>query len=117
LNGVLMNVFLNAVCAPLGFRAAGVACGLKAKDQPDLAVIISDRPASASGLFTTNLICGAPVIVTRRHLRTSSSHMRAVVVNAGNSNACTGARGEADAKEMCRLVTDGLGCGPSEGRS
>jgi len=104
----------TGVCAAQGFRAAGVPCGLKAKDQPDLAVIISDRPASAFGLFTTNLICGAPVVVTRRHLEASASGMRAIVVNAGNSNACTGSRGERDAEEMCRLVADGIGANATE---
>lgn len=109
-----MTAPTNAICAPLGFQAAGVACGLKAKDRLDLAVIMSDRPASAAGLLTTNLVCGAPVVVTRRHLESSSRHMRAIVVNAGNSNACTGPQGEADAEEMCQLVAKGIGSDPGD---
>jgi len=107
-----MTASKNAVCAAQGFRAAGVACGLKAKDRPDLALVVSDRPAAAAGLLTTNLVCGAPVIVTRRHL--ADGQARAIVANAGNSNACTGAHGEADAMAMCRAVADGIGAAASD---
>jgi len=102
-----MGTQRTGVCAPIGFRATGIACGLKAKGALDLALVASDRPAVAAGLLTTNLVCGAPVIVTRRHL--ASGRARAIVANAGNSNACTGARGEADALAMCRAVGDALG--------
>ena len=98
----------NAICAPLGFSASGVAAGVKANAALDLAVIASDRPACAAGLFTTNLVCGAPVDVSQRHIEGGTA--RAIVVNAGNANACTGERGEADALEMCRRTAAALGC-------
>jgi glutamate N-acetyltransferase / amino-acid N-acetyltransferase len=102
----------TGVCAPKGFKAAGVPCGLKANDALDVAVIIADRPANVAGVFTTNLVCGAPVTISRKHV--ADGVARAIVVNAGNANACTGVQGEQDAVEMCRLVADGIGCDPHE---
>ncbi len=88
---------------PQGFSAVGVFCGIKADPQKlDLALYVSDRPCAAAGVFTTNLVCGAPVKVSRERLPRSTA--RAVVVNSGNSNAATGERGIADAKTMTALV-------------
>ncbi|HNZ39834.1 MAG TPA: bifunctional ornithine acetyltransferase/N-acetylglutamate synthase, partial [Candidatus Latescibacteria bacterium] len=58
----------TGVCAPKGFSATGVACGLKAHGRRDLALIVSRREASAAALFTTNLVCGAPISVSRQHI-------------------------------------------------
>ena len=102
----------TGVCAPLGFSASGVASGVKTDSALDLAVIASDRPACAAGLFTTNLVCGAPVDVSRRHIENGTA--RAIVVNAGNANACTGDRGEADAVHMCCRTAAALGCDAGE---
>jgi len=90
------------VLAPAGFRAAGVACGLKPSGNPDLALIASDTLASAAGVFTTNRVCAAPVKVSRR--RVKHGRLRAVVANSGNANACTGSRGLADARAMTAAV-------------
>ena len=78
---------------PLGFRMAGVRCGLKNR-RNDLGLIVSDRPAQAAGVLTTNAVRAACVDHTREALRGGT--LRAVVVNSGNANCCTGAQGERD---------------------
>jgi len=96
---------------PAGFRTAGVACGIK--DDPDtldLAVFAADGPVTAAGVFTQNRVCGAPVKVSRE--RVPGEGVRAVVVNSGNANACTGSRGIEDAKLMTAVVAEQLGCDP-----
>jgi len=94
---------------PQGFRAAGVHCGIK-KDPAllDLSLFVSDRPATAAGVFTTNLVQGAPVRVSRARVPRSSA--RAVVINSGNANACTGEQGLADARWMTAEVAGQLAC-------
>jgi glutamate N-acetyltransferase/amino-acid N-acetyltransferase len=101
---------LNAITAPRGFRAAGVACGIK-PGRPDLALIAADHACAAAGVFTTNLASAAPVVVSRAHL--AAGRARAVVANAGCANAATGARGLEDARRMAALVAGGLRC-PAE---
>lgn len=81
-----------------GYVAAGVACGIKRSGAPDLALVVSERPAAAAGLFTTNRFPGAPVIVSRRNLR--GRRAQAIVVNSGISNVATGAAGVRDAERM-----------------
>lgn len=83
-----------------GFKFAGVACGIKKSRKKDLALIFSERPATAAALFTTNRVKAAPVLVGMRRIRRGA--IQAVVVNSGNANACTGARGIRDAETMCR---------------
>ncbi len=96
---------------PCGFSAAGFTCGIKASGKSDLALFVSDRPAAVAGVFTTNQVCGAPVIVSRR--RVPSGQARAVVINSGNSNAATGDPGIRDAEAMTALLAGVLGCQPS----
>jgi glutamate N-acetyltransferase/amino-acid N-acetyltransferase len=98
---------------PLGFSTTGFRCGVK-NDAPklDLALFVSDRPCSAAGVFTTNLVCGAPVKVTRERLPRATA--RAVVINSGNSNAATGERGIADAQRMTALLAEQIGAGPED---
>jgi glutamate N-acetyltransferase / amino-acid N-acetyltransferase len=105
-----IRTIAGGVTAPAGFRAAGVACGLKASGRPDIALLVADAPASAAGLFTTNLAKAAPVLVSREHLQSSAGVARGVVTNSGCANACTGAQGIADAREMARLAASRLGC-------
>jgi glutamate N-acetyltransferase/amino-acid N-acetyltransferase len=93
---------------PAGFRTAGLACGIKESKKPDLAVFVSDRPAVSAGVFTQNLVCGAPVTVSKSRVGRESS--RAVVINSGNANACTGERGIQDAVTMTSQVARSLGC-------
>ena len=94
----------GGVTAPAGFRAAGVHCGIKTSGL-DLAVVVSDVRASAAAVFTTNLARAAPVLVSREHLARSGGHASVVVINSGCANACTGAQGLADAREMARLAS------------
>jgi glutamate N-acetyltransferase/amino-acid N-acetyltransferase len=88
---------------PKGFRLAGVHCGLKRDPRKqDLTLVVSEVPAVAAGVYTQNLVYAAPVALDRS--RTPSDRIRAVVVNSGNANACTGLRGLRDAEEMARLA-------------
>ena len=90
-----------------GFRAAGIACGIKPSGDLDLALIASDTPAVAAAVFTRNRFPGVPVILSRRHLRRGRA--QAVVVNSGNANVATGPRGMRDGVAMTRGVADALG--------
>jgi glutamate N-acetyltransferase/amino-acid N-acetyltransferase len=92
---------------PKGYLASGVACGLKPSGNKDLGLLVSDRPATAAGVFTTNRVQAAPVQLTRRHIRQGTA--RAIVVNAGNANACTGKQGYADARAMAEHTGRALG--------
>jgi glutamate N-acetyltransferase / amino-acid N-acetyltransferase len=90
---------------PKGFRFAGVSCGIKKKaNTKDLTIIVSDVPAVAAGVYTQNQVVAAPVQLCRR--RTPMSSARAVVVNSGCANACTGVQGDADAIRMCELLAE-----------
>jgi len=106
-----MDVTEDRILAPKGFRAAGVACGLKPEGK-DVAVIASDCVASAAGMFTTNRVSAAPLQVNREHLR--DGRARAIVANAKNANACTGERGLSDARRSARVAADPLGASPAD---
>jgi glutamate N-acetyltransferase/amino-acid N-acetyltransferase len=93
-----------------GFRASGIHCGIKKDGEPDLALIASDAPCAAAGVFTTSTVVGAPVELSRERVR--NGHARAVVVNSGISNVAMGARGRRDAEAMARYAARGLGCRP-----
>jgi len=81
--------------------AGAVSCGLKTGEALDLALVYSEVPTVAAGVFTTNKIQAAPLLVTRRHL--AQSHPQAIVINSGGANACTGERGRRDAEKMASL--------------
>ncbi len=100
-----MNVIEDRFFPPQGFQAAGIACGLKPNGARDVALLVSDRPASAAGMFTTNRVQAAPIQVNREHLQSGTA--RAIVVNSKNANACTGEQGVADARTMARIAADG----------
>ena len=103
-----------SVTSPAGFRAGGVACGIKESGAPDLALVATadGQPVPGAAVFTTNLAPAAPVEVSRAHLRASGGQAAAVVLNSGNANAATGDRGRADAERTCELVAERLACGP-----
>ena len=88
----------GGVTAADGFLTAGVSAGLKRSGKRDVCVIAATAPCSAAGVFTTSATAAPPVLVSREHL--SAGTLRAVVVNAGNANACTGGPGMADARTM-----------------
>ncbi|MGH7940113.1 MAG: bifunctional ornithine acetyltransferase/N-acetylglutamate synthase, partial [Limisphaerales bacterium] len=105
----------GSVVAPKGFLAGGVFCDIKKlgtgkgsdKGQKrDLALIVSEAPAVAAGLFTTNQICAAPVKVCLDHIRRSGA--RAIIANSGNANACAGRQGLRDAKAMAEITARSL---------
>ena len=100
----------GGITAPAGFRAAGVACGIKASGATDLALIACEEPGTAAGVFTTNLAQAAPVVTSRDHLKRSGGRAAAIVVNSGCANACTGADGVAHARAMVDLTASGVGC-------
>lgn len=107
-----MKKIEGGVTAASGFKAAGSHIGLK-KFKPDLALVASEVPAVAAGVFTTNLVQAAPVTVSREHLE-SGKGVRGVVVNSANANACTGEQGIRDAKEMAKVTAKVLGCSLEE---
>ncbi|MBO9598179.1 MAG: bifunctional glutamate N-acetyltransferase/amino-acid acetyltransferase ArgJ [Cohnella sp.] len=103
----------GGVTTPKGFKAAGLHCGLKKTDRNDLGVIVCDVPAAAAAVYTTNLFQAAPLQVTRESLNAGRT-LRAMLVNSGNANACTGAQGEADAREMQSRMAEALGVNKNE---
>jgi glutamate N-acetyltransferase/amino-acid N-acetyltransferase len=98
----------------LGFTAGTAAAGVKdgTPTRTDVALIVSDRTCTAAGVFTTNQVIAAPCVVTRRHLE--QGRLRAIVVNSGNANACTGEQGERHAVMMARAAAQRVGCDPYE---
>ena len=97
---------------PLGFTFAGVAAGIKKTGARDLALIVSDRPCSAAAVFTRNAFPAAPVLYDRALVAENAAGLRAVAINAGCANACTGEAGLADAEAMAGLTEAALGLPP-----
>jgi glutamate N-acetyltransferase/amino-acid N-acetyltransferase len=111
---VVTNAIEGGITAPEGFRAAGVACGIKASGKPDLALVAADRPVSAAAIFTTNQAKAAPVLVCQEHLQWSGGVAQLILTNSGCANACTGPRGLADAREMAVVAASRAGCAPAQ---
>jgi len=102
-----------SVTGPLGFRAAGVAAGLKSSGRRDVALVVNDGPHfAAAGVFTANRVKAAPVVWTQQVL--ASGALRAVLLNSGGANACTGPAGFADTHASAEHVGGQLGCGAGE---
>lgn len=99
---------------PAGFRVAGVAAGLKASGALDMTLALSERPCVAAGVFTTNLMKAAPVLLDIERLEGNREDIRAVVVNTRCANACTGERGLANAREMARVAAEAVGVQPEQ---
>jgi glutamate N-acetyltransferase/amino-acid N-acetyltransferase len=102
----------GTITIPLGFRAAGLAAGIKANGTDDLMLLAADQACNAAAVFTKNLATAAPVVVSREHV--AGGRARAVVVNSGCANAATGEGGVADAREMAYLAAKELGVAHSE---
>ncbi|MFO7996595.1 MAG: bifunctional glutamate N-acetyltransferase/amino-acid acetyltransferase ArgJ [Dehalococcoidia bacterium] len=100
----------GSVSSASGFLAGAVRAGIKAEGELDLAILCSEVPCTAAGVFTTNRIKSAPVILSRRHI--AARRAQAVVVNSGCANACVGGQGLADALEMANLAAAKLGLSP-----
>ncbi|MEE0968988.1 MAG: bifunctional ornithine acetyltransferase/N-acetylglutamate synthase [Clostridia bacterium] len=102
-----MNIIEGGICAAKGFTAGGIHCGVrKNKTKKDIALIYSEKKASAAAVYTTNLVKGAPLIVTKKHL--SDGKAQAVICNSGNANTCN-ANGIEIAEKMCELSASALG--------
>ena len=95
-----------------GFKASAVAAGLKKDHSLDMALILSEKEAVAAGVFTTNKVKAAPVLLTREHV--GGGKAKAIIANAGNANACTGEQGLNDARHTAELVAKELGISPEE---
>lgn len=109
------KVIDGGVCAAKGFKASGVYCAIKENPtkKNDIALIVSDVMCSAAGVYTSNKVKGAPVIVTKKNLEKSGGRAKAVIVNSKNANTCN-ADGEEKALKMCSLAADALGIKPEE---
>ena len=102
-----INIISGGVCAAQGFKANGIHCGIrKNKTKRDLALIVSEVPAAAAAVYTTNLVKGAPILVDMEHLKNGVA--QAVICNSGNANTCN-ADGIEVAEKMAQLVTDHTG--------
>jgi glutamate N-acetyltransferase / amino-acid N-acetyltransferase len=100
----------GGVTTPRGFRAAGISAGIKANKGLDLALLVSESPATAAAVFTLNRAQAAPVVVSRQHLARSGGVARAIVVNSGCANACTGDEGLQVAREMAAETARLVNC-------
>ena len=108
----MLKIIEGGVCAAEGFTAAGINCGIRAgKTKRDLSLIVSDTPASAAAVYTKNLVKGAPLTVTRRHI--ADGVARAILCNSGNANTCN-ADGEMVAEQMSALAAAALGIAASD---
>ncbi|MBP3321876.1 MAG: bifunctional ornithine acetyltransferase/N-acetylglutamate synthase, partial [Clostridia bacterium] len=102
----MVNYIEGGVCAAKGFLAAGIHCGIrKNRQKRDLALIVSEKKASAAAVYTTNLVKGAPLQVTKDHIE--NGYAQAVICNSGNANTCN-ADGVEIAEKMCDLVAEKL---------
>jgi len=102
----------GSITSASGFQAGAVHAGMKSKDELDLAILCSEATCEAAGLFTTNQIKSAPVVLSRRHI--SKGRAQAIVANSGCANACTGKQGLIDALGMTELAAAKLGISPKE---
>ena len=102
-----MKIISGGVCAPIGFKASGIHCGIrKNKTKKDLALIVSDVRADAAAVYTTNLVKGAPLVVTKNNLNDGKAQV--IICNSGNANTCN-ANGIEIAQDMCKLISAELG--------
>ena len=107
-----MKYIEGGVTAAKGFSAGGMYCGIrKNKSKPDLAMIYSSAPCAAAGMYTSNLVKGAPILVTKRNLENGTA--RAVICNSGNANTCN-ADGEEKAWSMCEIAGKALHIDPHD---
>src|SRR5512138_1900206 len=103
----------GGITAPQGYLASGVSAGIKKKGL-DLAVVFSSQPASAAGVFTLNQVQAAPVLLSKENLKASRGRVRAVLVNSGCANACTGEQGMKDALLTARCLASHLEVDPAQ---
>ncbi len=109
------KIIEGGVCAAKGFKASGLYCGIKENPtkKNDICLIVSDVMCNAAGVYTSNKVKGAPVVVTKNNLAKSGGKAMAVIANSKNANTCN-ADGEEKALEMCKLTADALGIAPEQ---
>jgi len=103
----------GSITTPAGFKAGGLHCGLKKTTRNDIGAIVCDVPATAAAVYTTNIFQAAPIKVTKESIA-ASGKLRAMLVNSGNANACTGEQGERDAYQMRNYFASKIGVEPTE---
>ena len=107
-----MKLINGGVCAATGFKASGIHCGIRAnRTKRDIALIFSEKNAACAAVYTTNLVKGAPLVVTKENI--SDGYAQAVICNSGNANTCN-SNGIEIAKEMCSLLAKGLSIDPTD---
>ncbi|MCL6471852.1 MAG: bifunctional glutamate N-acetyltransferase/amino-acid acetyltransferase ArgJ [Firmicutes bacterium] len=111
-NRVNIKQIDGGVTSPKGFKAAGLACGIKASGRKDIAVLVSDKICSAAAVFTTNKVAAAPVHLSKAHL--ANGRAQAIVVNSGVANAYTGRQGDTDAARMAEITAIEAGIDPND---
>ena len=104
---IKMKILENNISAPQGFTALGKRVGIKSSGKLDMAVIFSEKKASAAAVYTKNKVKGAPLIVTKEHLKDNKA--QAIIINSGVANVCTGKKGIEDAREMAKALSSELG--------
>lgn len=109
----ITNVFPEIRGFP-GVKVTGVRCGIKKNGNLDFALLVCDEPAVAAGVFTKNKVKAAPVLLDMEHLETHAGRIRAVAINSGCANACTGQQGMDNARETARYVAERLNCEPQQ---
>lgn len=107
-----MIIIKGGVTTPKGFLAGAVRAGIKKSKRPDLALLVSEAPATSAGAFTTNAFQASPVKISRAHLK--NRFHQAVIVNSGNANCANGKRGDADALSMAGFIAKTMGLGSRE---
>lgn len=101
-----MKTITGGVCAAKGYKASGIHCGIrKSRDKRDLALIYSEVPAACAGVYTTNLVKGAPIAITKKHI--ANGYAQAIICNSGNANTCN-ADGPYIAEKTCSLLAEEL---------
>ncbi len=101
-GGLDMKEIFGGVCAPIGYKANGIHCGIrKNRDKRDLMLLVSEKKAAAAGVYTLNLVKGAPIIVTQENIK--DGYAQGIICNSGNANTCN-ADGIEIAEKMCQLV-------------
>lgn len=111
-NNKNINLIDGGVAAPIGYEAAGVACGIKESGKPDVAVVFSSRECSAAAVFTSNEVVAPPVTVSMEQLK--SGKTKAIVINSGNANACTGREGMENANKTVSAAATALSISPGD---
>ncbi|MCC7447617.1 MAG: bifunctional glutamate N-acetyltransferase/amino-acid acetyltransferase ArgJ [Anaerolineae bacterium] len=102
----------NTIDSVPGFRVGSVDAGLRKQPAPDLALVVADQPGTAAGVFTTNRVKAAPVLISEARVQADPNHIRAVLINAACANACTGDQGLRNAEQTAAWVANAIGCKP-----